>query len=850
MTSTPVAVADAREASPLAEYRPLPESFDEAVLADGRVRAHWQPFLDRLFADGLDGVAKLWEKGQRLIHENGVTFLTTDETGRRDRPWQLDAIPLLLPANDWSALSAGLAQRARLLNAVLGDLYGPQNLIRERLLPAEAVFANPRYLRPLQNLRVPENRYLHHYAADVARAADGRWWVLADQTSSPAGAGYALENRIATSRMIPEIFREMHVERLAPYFIALRESLQKSAPQARENPHVVLLSRGSGSAEYFEDAYLARYLGYTLVEGGDLAVRDNRVMLKTLGGLVPIDVILRRPDDAECDPVELKGDSLFGVAGLLEVIRAGHVSVANALGSSLAECPMLAPFLPALSRHLLGEELLLPSVATWWCGDAKARDYVLKHLDDLTVRSAFQPARDRAVHPADLSAKAKQELIDAIQREPAAWIGQESVQRSTAPVWDDNAITPWHVALRAFLVAAEGGYSALPGGLVRMSASSRQLDASMSAGDRSQDVWVLADGPVTQQSLLSLRDELIRPRRSGAELPSRVAENLFWFGRYIERVDGSVRMLRSVFSRLTSEIDYGEMSEMPMLLRCLASSGQIEPGFALEKISDPLPGIDLALPEAIFDTDEDRSLSSSVRLMQQTANLVRDRVSLDVWRIVTRIDQTLATGARYRAPGDVLEMLTHLVIDLAAFGGLINDSMTRSLAWRFLDLGRRIERTLHIGGLINSAVADRESATTAVLEAALEVGDCLMTYRSRYMAKLHVVPVIDLLLLDETNPRSVAFQLVALNEHVAALPRDPADPARTPHERIAQSLLHAIRMADSEQLAEPKEGRQQLDRLLARLAEQLPKLGEAISHRYLIHAGAPRQFVSTSPGAR
>lgn len=849
MNSTSAAPPVESASAPLAGYQPSPESFDEAVLADGSVRAQWQPLLDRLFANGPEGVNRLRDNGQRLIYENGVTFLSTDETGRHDRPWQLDAIPLLLPPDDWATLSAGLAQRAKLLNAVLCDLYGPQNLIREKLLPPETVFANPRFLRPLQNLRVPENRYLHHYAADIARAADGRWWVLGDLTSSPSGAGYALENRIATSRMMPEIFRDMRVERLAPYFIGLRNVLQSCAPQARENPHVVLLSRGSDSAEYFEDAYLSRYLGYTLVESGDLAVRENRVMLKTLGGLVPIDVILRRPDDEECDPVELNGESLFGVAGLLEVVRAGQVAVANALGSSLAESPMLAPFLPALSRHLLGEELLLPSVATWWCGDAKACEYVLTNLDRLVVRSAFHPNRDRAVRPANLSEKAKQELIDTIRRQPAAWIGQESVKRSTAPVWDDDKAIPWHVALRTFLVTDDNGYSALPGGLVRMSTSSRLLDSSMSAGDRSQDVWVLADGPVGQQSLLNLREEVIRPRRSGAELPSRVAENLFWFGRYIERVDGSVRLLRSIFSRLISEIDHGEMSEMPMLLRCLASSGQIEPGFALEGISEQLPVLDTALPDAIFDDEEDQSLSTSVHLLRQTASRVRDRISLDLWRIVTRIDQTLANGRRFRSPGDVLEMLNHLVIDLAAFGGLIRDSMTRSLAWRFLDIGRRIERTLHTSGLIRSAIVDQESPTVAVLETAMEVGDCLMTYRSRYLAKFHSVPVIDLLLLDETNPRSIAFQLFALSEDVASLPRDPADPVKTSHERIAMSLLHSIRMVDGEQLVHPQEGRQQLDRLLARIVDQLPNLAQAISHRYLIHAGAPRQFVSTTPGA-
>lgn len=832
----------------LADYQPLDGSFDEVVQPDGEIRPHWKRFVEQLFANGLQTVSQLWEAGQRLIHENGTTFLAIDESGRRQRPWQLDAIPLLLPAQEWTSLTDALAQRAALLNAILQDVYGSQELIRKRLLPAEFAFANPRFLRPLHHLRVPENRYLHHYAADLARAPDGKWWVLGDRTSSPAGSGYALENRIVTSRMMPELFRKSRVERLAPYYKALQESLKQSAQQARENPHVVLLTRGSASAEYFEDAYLSRYLGYTLVEAGDLAVRDNRVMLKTLGALVPIDVILRRPLDEECDPVELKGDSLFGVAGLLEVIRAGNVSIANALGSGIVESPMLIPFLPALARHLLGEDLRIPTVATWWCGTPKARSHVLANLDSLVIRSAFHRGREHTIDPSKMNEEEKTQLAAAIEHHPEAYVGQETVRRSTAPVWEADGLKPWHVALRSFLVAkSDGAYSALPGGLVRMSASSQQLDHSMSSGDRSQDAWILADRPVTHFSLLSPPDETIRPRRGGSELPSRVAENLFWFGRYVERIDGTVRLLRSIFSRLTSETDYSDIPEMPMLLRCLAALGQIEPGFVLEGISDQLPLIDHALPDAIFNEDEDRSLISSVLHMRRMASLVRDRISLDLWRIVNRIEQSIEYGQRTRTSGDVFAMLNQLVLGLSAFGGLVADSMTRSLGWRFLEIGRIIERVLHVAVLVRSAIVDQETPVIPLLEAALEVGDSLMTYRSRYLASLHPAPVIDLLLLDETSPRSIAFQLADLNDHVARLPRDPGDPTRAPYERIAMTQLHSIRMADVEQLAHTKSGKQQLDRLLTRLTEQLPKLGEEISHRYLIHAGAPRQFVPSQP---
>jgi hypothetical protein len=363
----------------------------------------------------------------------------------------------------------------------------------------------------------------------------------------------------------------------------------------------VLLTAGLTSSSYFEDAYLARYLGYTLAEGADLAVRDNRVMLKTLGGLLPVEVILRRIPDADCDPIELRGDSTRGVAGLLDVIRAGNVVVANPPGSGLVESPAFLAFLPALARHILGEELKLPNLATWWCGDADARQHVLEHLDELVIRPAFRPGPRRLIRPGELTAAARAELCRAIESHPAAYIGQEQVRRSTAPVWTETGPQPWHVAVRVFLVAADRGYATLPGGLVRISRTSEQLDQSMSAGERSQDLWLPADGPVADVTLLDRPGQPVALRRSGSELPSRVADNLLWLGRSVERAEGTARLLRTVFVRLTSESEVTTLPEFPVLVRALAEQGQIEPGFAVEGVRELLPELDVALPETVFN---------------------------------------------------------------------------------------------------------------------------------------------------------------------------------------------------------------------------------------------------------
>ncbi|HUG93905.1 MAG TPA: circularly permuted type 2 ATP-grasp protein [Planctomycetaceae bacterium] len=834
-----------------ASYAPLADVHDEMFAAPGMLRPHWNEFARRFGAMGPRDISARWEQAQRIIYENGVTYSAFGETDESlSRPWELDPVPLVMAADEWRTIASALDQRARLLNLILADLFGPQELVRSGALPSALLFGHPGFLRPYHGLRVPENGYLHLYAADLARSPDGQWWITGDRTSAPAGAGYAVENRIATSRMLPHVFRQCRVERLAPFFVQVRKMLAELAPRYRENPRIVLLTAGPASPSYFEDAYLARYLGYTLAEGADLAVRDNRVMLKTLGGLLPVEVILRRIPDEDCDPIELRGDSTGGVAGLLEVIRTGNVVVANPPGSGLVESPAFLAFLPALAQHILGEELKLPNIATWWCGHAEARQYVFDHLDELVIRPAFRHGSRKLIRPAALTGAARDELRRAIEARPAEYVAQEQVRRSTAPAWTEAGPQPWHVAVRAFVVAAGHGYLAMPGGLVRMSPTAAPLDHSMSAGERSQDLWLPADGPVSNVTLLDRPGQPVTLRRSGAELPSRVADNLFWLGRNVERTEGTARLLRTVFVRLTSEADVEAIREFPALVRALAEQGQIEPGFAVEGIREMLPDLELALPEAVFNETEPRSLRSNISQVLRLASTVRDRMSIDTWRIINRMDEHARRPELWSgrlSPVDVLGVLNRVVLDLATFSGIVVESMTRTLGWRFLEIGRRLERAWHTTALMQSMLLHRCDDEGPLLEALLETADSQMTYRSRYLATLQLAPVLDLLLTDETNPRSVAYQLVALASHVDQLPRDRAAPTRGPDERIAMSLVHTIRMADVAVLCETKSGgvRHQLDRLLFRLSDQLPKLSEAISHRFLIHAGVPRQFVAS-----
>ena len=429
----------------LAEYKPPAGVFDEMVAPDGVLRAPWEQFIGGVTRTGATGLAQQSERVKRLLRESGVTYNAIGAPLGPDRPWELDPLPMLFDKVAWESLAGALVQRATLLNLILADVYGPQRLVREGVLPPAMVFDSPGYLLPCHGIRTPDEAYLCLYAAHLARQPDGNWMVINDRTQGPSGTGYTLENRIAVSRALRHDFESLHIERLAPFFISLQERLASMAPGKPENPRVVLLSPGVRSPTFFEDGYMARYLGYALVEGGDLTVRGNKVYLKTLGGLLPVDVILRRIPDRDCDPLELEPNSPFGTAGLIQAFRDGEVAVGNAIGSGFLEAPALAAFLPAACRLLMGEELACSSVPTWWCGDEQSRGYVEANIDNLVVRHAFKRRTSPPVVGGELTGDQRQQLIEQIRRRPEHYIAQEHIERSTAPVWNGRSVAPWQI---------------------------------------------------------------------------------------------------------------------------------------------------------------------------------------------------------------------------------------------------------------------------------------------------------------------------------------------------------------------------------------------------------------------
>jgi uncharacterized circularly permuted ATP-grasp superfamily protein/uncharacterized alpha-E superfamily protein len=812
---------------------------------DGSVRPHWRLLDESLRAFGPGEMWRRWEQARQLIRQHGVTFNVYGDSRGLERPWPLDPIPVVVSPEEFATLSVGLAQRATLLDRLLADLYGPRRTLSEGLIPTELILGQPGLLRACAGLAPPGGRFLYLYAADLARTPDGVMRVLADRTQAPAGAGYALENRIVLGRVLPEAFRDINAHRLARFFQTLRDTLTGLAPHGVSNPRIVLLTAGPHNATYFEQAFLAQYLGYPLVEGGDLIVRDGRVFLKTLGGLHPVDVILRRLRDDFCDPLELRADSLLGVPGLVQAARDGTVTIANAIGTGVLQTPALIPFLPGVCRALLGEELKLPAVETWWCGDPEAREHVIAHLREMVIKPAYPLGPTDPIFGGRLDQAALKALTDTIRATPGQFVGQRHATPSRVPVIEGDGLRPGPVVLRSFVVAdPAGGYQAMPGALALV-AGGDEADISIARGARSKDTWVISEGEVSDFSLLRPSVETVELTRGGGDLPSRVADNFFWLGRYAERAEAVARLGRIICARLAEPRD---PRSAPGHLVPLAAALQAQTMVASGADLRSLPPVaeraaaERIMREALFGTGHTGTLVASGRAIDRVARAIRDRLSMDTWTVLSALAQELADaegqpGQKERQidrPVVIGARLDRMVMALAGLSGLTSESMTREVPWRFLDMGRRLERALNTSLMIYRTLAVTTDDELPLLEALLDAADSAMTYRRRYRATLQVAPVVDLLLADERNPRAVVFQLAALADHVASLPRDASAARRRPEERIAFELLSEVRLVDIESLcARVEDGRPALGALLADLVGKLQALSDAVFLAYL-----------------
>ena len=813
---------------PVADYAAPPGAYDEFLGPDGTVRPRWRHVAAALDDLGPAALASRHDELARLLRNDGATYNAAGDGHSVRRPWKLDPVPLVLDHGEWSALEAAVAQRVALLDLVGADLYGERTLVARGLVPAEVVLAHPGFLRACTGISVPGAHRLFTTAVDVVRERNGGFRAVTDRAQAPSGLGYALVNRSTLSRVLPTLHRASGVERLAGFVRAIRAGVATAAPDGTEEPRVVILTPGPLSETYFEHAYLAAYLGYPLVEGRDLVVQNNRVWLRSLSGLDPVDVVIRRVDDAWCDPVELRADSLLGIPGLVEVVRRGRVAVLNPLGSGILESPALSGLLDDLAPALLGEDLALRGPQSWWCGRHDGLNHVLARFDDLMLLPVRPAAGRHPLLPARMTTAERMALRDRVRARPGDWVGQEILVPSTMPVVDaDGALVARPVILRTFAVAdrTAGGvagheFRLLPGGLTRAGIDTGTPVVAGRGESTSKDTWVVTSEPAFQQSpwLPSVHTEpppSLVPEVPPA-LPGRVAAQLFVLGRSAEHAELVIRLIRTVLTRLDQPLgtsDDGGAQSLQVLLAALGDASGFDSGSGPAG-SPVLP--DATVTEAVlpndrtalallFDESVSASLVSTLGILVEASYSVREQLSADSWQLVGDIEEELGRFRR-RPPtqfAGAQPSLLRLQRSLLALSGVSAENMERDPAWLFLDAGRRVERAQGLVRLLRSVLVVRRSGVVEdlLVESLLTTSESLIIFRRRAGSILHVSRAIDLLVYDVANPRSVLYQLDRLVAHLAELPKQSSAQRLANEERLALEATTLLRLTDADRLA-------------------------------------------------
>ncbi|MES2832944.1 MAG: circularly permuted type 2 ATP-grasp protein [Pseudomonadota bacterium] len=862
----------------IGHYPKAQQRYDELFASDGTTRPHWQSLLEQVAAQGSAAMDERVDAVERRIFENGVTYNVYADPMGMQRPWELDVLPFVLPAEEWAGIEKAVQQRATLLNRILGDVYGSQEMLAEGLLPPALVHGHSGFLRPCHNIRHHDDVALHMIAVDLARSPDGRWWVVTDRTQAPSGTGYALENRSVISLAFPDLLREMQVRPIGGFFDTLRESLthwgrrcaavtaESTSPGSTRGgvgsdvaPLIVLMTPGPFNETYYEQTYLARHLGFPLVEGSDLTVRNGLVWLKTLSGPQRVHVILRRVDDDFCDPLELRPDSALGVAGLTEAARRGAVVIANGLGSNLLESGALLGYLPALCRRLLGESLQMPSVATWWCGEPAALEEVVAELEHLIIKPAFPQLRLAPIFAQDLDATQRTALIAAMRAQPNNYVAQETVRISQAPVWrsmqrqtGQAGLDASAVGLRVFACATPNGYVVMPGALTRVATGPDARVIAMQRGGASKDTWVLSADetglppvPAVPHRTITATDLI----RGDTRLSSRVVENMFWYGRYSQRCDNITRLLRSSLEFLLNMPPASRGSEWPALQALCVWSNLIKPAKSTANggvVNDVFKGVDsgvdadaaadlnISTEQALLDAivaADGSGLDNNLQRLYRVASHLRERLSVDNWQTLNRVARREAIHQQRPTLAAAITILDDTLTSLMTLSGFTLDGMTRDQGWRFMSIGRRLERLQFISKALEHALA---MPVDARLDWLLEISDSIVTYRARYMAQPEWLPVLDLLLLDESNPRSVVFQLNGLMKFLPRLSSNDGHGSGSGAALIAR--LHARLLAlDPQQHLQP--GSAVLSQLLRDLNSACAAVSEQLGQRFFSYTG-------------
>ena len=824
---------------------------DELATKDGQISPQWQKLAQYYDGEGPDKLAQDHSEVSRQLRENGVTYNVYGDPDGMNRPWLLDPIPMVFSSEDWDHIESGLRQRARLLNYILKDIYGDRRLIKDGLIPFELIYNHQGFLRQVDNLMLEGDQQLIQYSTDLARGPNGQMWVLHDRTDAPSGAGYTLENRAAMTRVFPELIRENEVRKITSYYQTLKDTLINLSAKSNENPRTVLLSPGPMNDTYFEHAYLSSIMGFTLAMGQDLMVSDGYVWLKTIKGLEKVDVIIRRVDDVYCDPLEFLEGSHLGVVGLMEAIRKKNVLVINPLGVRILENPGLMAFLPKICQHVFNEDLILNSVATWWCGQEKEMNYVLDNFDHLVIRGIYSD--QNAVFGGSMSSREKEELKRKIKTNPYLFVGQETVDFSTTPSWIDNQMVARNAVFRSYLVAnaEQNGYMVMPGGLSRSSPELGVVMVSYQTGGISKDTWVLGK---RVESTLAQPITVPRQRKVQHVLPSRTGEHLFWLGRYMERAAYTIRLMRMTllaYNEADEDIHVTENIVLSTMLKSLSHLTGALPGFTDKKV---LKNPEKELLSLTTDVNRLGSLANSIQSFLSNGYAVRDRLGLDTWRILDSVSEELnGINKPNVSLTEVYHALDNMVIKMMAFYGLNIDNMTRESTWHILNMGRFIESSTNTCIALRSLITKKfdPESDRELWENTLRCNESLVTYRYQYRSNLELSAVLNLLLTNESNPRSLIYQILKIDDHFTnmAIQEFGLTPELPP---IRKKLLESItktRLCDIEELCKLNKRNNRYVHLTDFLNEIIRLIQEAstiVSEEFFNHTSNRYSMIQTT----
>ena len=830
-------------------------TYDEMFTADLDVKGDWNKLLENFKDIGVDGLTQRQNDINWLLEENGVTYNVYNDPNGLNRPWNLNVVPFLLVYKEWQLIEKGLKQRADILDRVLKDIYGDRKLIKEGIVPHEVIYGHRGFLRQCDKIHYKIDRHLLLYAADLARGSDGRMWVVNDRSQAPSGMGYALENRSTANRVFSDVFADMNIKRLSEFFKEFNELLIEASPEKIENPNIVILTPGSHNETYFEHAYLASFLGYPLVQGNDLVVRDGLLYMKSLKGLKRVHVVLRRVDDVFADPLELREDSHLGVAGFLDVVRRQNVAVVNPIGSGILENPGLIPFMPAICQFFLKEELNLPQIASWWCGQEKERKFVLENLNKLVIKPIDRTNREHIHFGELLSAKELEALRIEIEKKPYHFVAQEHISFSTTPNYSKGNFEPRNMVARTFTMAGKTGYNVMPGGLVRVAPERDNIRVSNQRGGTSKDFWIIGNSKTDEQPSFNWNRKSAVSVSGLDDLPSLTAENLYWAGRYVGRTLVNARFLRMVLKQINAPEAYAQQNttngKLEVLLKAVTQITGTFPGFmksdttqlSSDEILDELTAV-------LLDRNRVGSLANTMSMFSNSYYSIRNLWSSDMWRVFENIQKIWRNleGEKNLTVTKLIRALNQLITRLIAFMGLIEESIMVDQGLLLYFIGLQLEQSMLTITKCRALLVIKQSSQTEyeILESLLSSHESLNIYRYSYRSYIRIEPVISLLLMDLHYPRSLAFHLGRLQKDIARLPHSKKSDVLMNYEKFVFEAFSSLRLASSEALANSNTDgllREELDNLLEKLSDLLFKTSQSISNTYFNHTYKQSQLV-------